>query len=303
MRPLFIILLSVSFSLPLCAQISWVSPGNKWIFQGNYAWQGLGTETLQPGGEIFANNKTYRRMLRLFKYQSGNVSTDQRYIRQDGRKLYALGFNSVGEVLMYDFTRKAGDTIFIPVYNSSNFGYVITSLSTVQVGNTTRAAQNVTWINKPNTAQAQKSVFVEGIGSVKGTFVSSNGTEYLTESYFFLDEPSTLAVDGPERIFCSFSSPEGNFEGEGNPLCLALPTNSPLAQEVQISPSLSDGQFRISCETSSEPLMVQIFDPNGRLIQYQAIIGSVDMHTDYKGTALVRISSKQGQMTQKMVFY
>jgi hypothetical protein len=303
MRPLFIILLTVSFILPLSAQVSWVSPSNKWIFHGNYAWQGLGTETLQPGGEIFANNKTYRRMLRLFKYKSGNVSTDQRYIRQDGRKLYALGFNSVGEVLMYDFTRKAGDTIYIPVYNSSNFGYVITSLSTVQVGNTTRAAQNVTWINKPNTAQAQKSVLVEGIGSVKGTFVSSNGTEYLTESYFFLDEPSSIAVDGPERIFCSFSSPEGNFEGEGNPLCLALPTNTTLEEEVQISPTLSDGVFRITYETSEEALLVQLFDLSGRLIQTQTITGSVEVHTDYKGAALVQIASKQGQMTQKIIFY
>ena len=172
---------------------------------------------------------------------------------------------------MYDFTRKAGDTIYIPLSNSSNFGYVITSLSTVQVGNTTRAVQNVAWLNKPNTAQAIKSVFVEGIGSVKGIGIGNNGAEYLTESYFFLDEPSSIAVDGPERIFCSFSSPEGNFEGDGNSFCLALPTTSQLEQLVQISPSLSDGQFRISCETSSEPLMVQIFDPNGRLIQYQAI--------------------------------
>jgi hypothetical protein len=303
MRSLCLILMAFLYSLTLSAQVSWVSPSNKWTYYGNYGWNKLGIETLQTGGEILISGKLYRRMLRRYKYKSGNETSDQRYIRQDGRKLYAVVSTASVEILMYDFTRKVGDTIYIPVYNSSNFGYVITALSTVQVGNTTRAAQHVTWINKPTTAQAEKSVLVEGIGSVKGTIVSSNGTEYLTESYFFLDEPSTITVDGSERIFCSFSSPEGNFEGEGNPYCLALPTTSPLEYDVHISPTLSDGTFTITYESSEEALLVQLFDLSGRLIQKQEIRGSVEMHTDYKGAALVQISSKQGQMTQKIVFY
>lgn len=303
MRTLYFVLAVLFYGLPLSAQISWVSPSNKWTFHGNYAWQGHGIETLQPGGEIFQVGKVYRRMLRLIKYKSGKESTNERYIRQDGRKLYALVPANNKEFLMYDFTRKVGDTVYIPVFNSVNFGYVITAISAVPFGNTTRATQNVTWINKPTPAQAVKSVFVEGIGSVKGLGITSNGAEYLTESYFFLDEPSSIAVDGPERIFCSFSSPEGNFEGEGNPLCIALPTHTPLEHDVLISPTLSDGSFTITNETSDEALLVQLFDLSGRLIQQQEIRGSVEIHTDYKGAALVQISSKQGQMTQKMMFY
>lgn len=304
MRPLFIFLAFLLWATTLSAQAQWLNPSNRWTFHGNFAWAGTGTETFQTGGEIYLSGKIYRRLLRRQMYASGSMVSDERYLRQEGRKLYARLPNNSGEFLMYDFSLAIGDTLRIPIpyEGSANFGYIVTGVSTVTVGSSQRAAQTVKWINKPNTAKAIKSVFVEGIGSVEGTHIIG-GEECLTESYLFLDQPSSVAVDGPERIFCNFSAPEGVFNGLGNAFCAISPASAPLEQHLQVSPTLSTGQVQITHDASDEQLQVQLYDLSGRLIQQQSMRGSGLLETSYKGVGLLQISTSQGKMTQKVVFY
>ena len=302
MRPFFTFLVLLSWATALPAQVQWLDPSNKWTFHGAYGFAGMGTETFEPGGEIYLSGKIYRRLLRRQMYAHGGVFSDERYLRQEGRKLYAKFPYSSGEFLMYDFSLAIGDTVRIPIGNSTNFGYIVTGVSTVTVGSSQRAAQTVKWINKPNTAKAIKSVFVEGIGSVEGTHIIG-GEECLTESYLFLDQPSSVAVDGPERIFCNFSAPEGVFNGLGNAFCAISPASAPLEQHLQVSPTLSTGQVQITHDASDEQLQVQLYDLSGRLIQQQSMRGSGLLETSYKGVGLLQISTGQGKMTQRVVFY
>lgn len=301
MRPFFLLVACVLWATALSAQVQWLNPSNRWTFHGNYALAGTGMETFQTGGEIYLSGKIYRRVIRHY-FINGNTGSDERYLRQEGRKLYARRRGIEDEFLMYDFSLAIGDTVYIPYSNDVNFGYVITATSMVSVGSSQRAAQTVKWINKPNTAKAIKSVFIEGIGSIEGTHIIG-GEECLTESYLFLDEPSSEVVDGPERIFCNFSSPEGAFLGLGNAFCTVLPTSAPLEQHLQVRPTLSTGQVQITHDAPEEELMVQLYDLSGRLIQQQSMRGSGSLETSYKGVGVLQISTDQEKMAQKVVFY
>ncbi len=306
MRHFTSILVFTFWAVALSAQVQWLSPSNKWVFYRTFgSAPEMGTETLEPGGEIYSSGKIYRRLLHRFKDASGNtITSDERYLRQEGRKLYAKTPDNSNEFLMYDFSLAVGDTVYIPLpdNSTSGYGYVVMAISTVTVGSTQRSAQTVRWINKPPMAKADKSVLVEGIGAVQGTHVIG-GADCLTESYLFLDEPSTLPEGGMERVFCNYSSPEGNFEGLGNTFCATLPTNAPLAQQIQVRPSIGTGQIQIIYEVPDAPVQVQLFDWSGRLIQEQTIIGSGLFETTYKGMGLLQISANQGRMVQKVVLY
>jgi hypothetical protein len=290
----------------LLAQVNWLSPDHTLTYYFTFGFAGPAIETLETGAEVQLGGKTYTKMIRTRAYRSGSLQADERLLRQEGRKLYAVtDFEPVKkEFLMYDFGLKVGDTVRIkPVYtNNLNYGYVVKSIGTVQVGNEQRVTQTVQWINKPSTSKADKGVFVEGIGYVLGTHVIG-GVDCMAESFFFLDEPSSAVVDGPERNFCTFESNGVTYENVGNTFCRTLPVNAPLDAQLKVWPTLSTGQIFVENATENDLLQVTLLDLSGRLIQQQEIRGSGTVQTDYKGSALLQITSEKGKMTQKVVLF
>ncbi len=302
--PLFALLFAAN---TLFAQVNWLSPTQEWTYYFTFGFAGPGIETLNTGAEVQWEGKTYTKMIRTRVMRSGSVQADERLLRQEGRKLYAVtDLEPVKkEFLMYDFGLKVGDTVRIrPVYtNMTNFAYVIRAIGTVQAGNEQRATQTVEWINKPSTAKATKGLFVEGTGYVLGTHVIG-GVDCMAESFFFLDEPSSAVVDGPERNFCTLTSGGAVvYENVGNTFCRTLPASAPLEAQVKVWPTLSKGQIFVENASENDLLQVSLLELSGRLIQQQEIRGSGTIQTDYKGSAFLQISSEKGKMTQKVVLY
>lgn len=305
MRCLIFFIATLFCANALLAQVNWLSPEHKWTFYATFGFAGPGIETLRPGTDTLMGGKTYTKMLRTVTFRSGNVLNDERLLRQEGRKVFAISQTEVvkREFLMYNFDLKTGDTVWMkPLSNASNFGYVVTSVGTVQVGNQPRIAQDIEWVYRPVPVKGSKGLIVEGIGSVLNTHLIG-GADCLTASYFFIDEPSAAAVDGPERKFCTFESGGVAYDQIGNTFCMTLPAHSPLEATVNIWPSLSTGQVFVANADENDLLAVRLFDLRGRLIQQQEMRGSGSLQTEYKGTALLQVVSEKGRLTRKVVFF
>lgn len=291
------------------AQVQWFAQGTKWTFFGNYGFGGTAIERIEGEKDTLVSGKTYRKLnIKRVKPGGATMPIYSLLMRQAGQKVYSVRpFSSpVLEFLMYDFGLSVGDTVPIPIFggNQSNYAYVITGISTLQTGNTLRKVQDVKWLNVPNTAKATRSVFVEGIGNVAGYFfIPGTTTEALTESYLFLDQPSSIKVDGPERIFCNYSSPSGDFNGPGDSFCSALPTQTPVNEQVKVFSPIGSNQINIAHNDAGERMDVRIFDLSGRLLLQQTAIGNTTLALAVKGVVMVQISTAQGMAQKKVVLF
>ncbi len=85
-----------------------------------------------------------------------NDSANQRvYIRN-----YFM-FNSSSDTLLYDFSKLVGDTV-----QALMGSYVIDSITTIIIGNTSRKVQNVVYL--PDAGQSSRTQIIEGVGSAQG---------------------------------------------------------------------------------------------------------------------------------------
>ncbi|MFN0015296.1 MAG: T9SS type A sorting domain-containing protein [Saprospiraceae bacterium] len=224
-------------------------------------------------------------------------------MRQDGQKVFArtqLTGDPNDELLLYDFSKQVGDTVYLPLYGShkADLAYVISAVNTVDLGGQTRVQQSITWLN----SAVQKGTLIEGIGCVEGLH-KIGGADCLTESYLFLDEPSAVAVDGPERKFCSFQSGSFTFEGLGVSLCKALPTQTHEDVPVSVYPSLSSGTLYFSVPDPSTTYQVTLFDLAGKQLLQTTLTGDGSITTAYKGTAIVFLQMTSGTAVKRVVLY
>lgn len=297
--------LSLSLSAALHAQVVWFDPSDQWTFRITSGWAGQGIEQIKIEKDTAVAGVVYKKLLRSAQFNTGAQSADFRLVRQDGKKVYArqqTATSPTNEVLMYDFSLKVGDTMRLSDFGAQPMGYIVTAISSVGFGGQTRVKQNVKWWNLPIHASVQKSTFIEGIGCTEGLHIIG-GVDCLTESYLFLDEPSAAAIDGPERIFCSFQSALGVFEGIGKVLCAVLSAPSPDLVPVTISPSLSTGTLRFFTTDPALTYEATLFDLAGRQLARAELRGDGSLHTTYKGSAVVVLTTERGRAVSRVVFY
>jgi len=285
------------------AQVTWFNTADQWTFHVISGWVGQGIETIRPKNDTTVDGVVYKKLLRHAQYAIGGQSDDFRLMRQEGQKIFARSqwpVVSYDELLLYDFALNVGDTVHLPLYEnqSPDLAYVISGLTTVVIGGQTRVKQSIRWLNSP----VEKGTLIEGIGCVEGLH-KIGGVDCLTEAYLFLDEPSALAFDGPERKFCSFQSDAYVFEGIGDVLCRALPAHTLTEVPVSVFPTLSSGTLYFSVPDQSYPYQVTLFDLAGKQLQQTTLLGDASIHTTYKGTAVVWLQTASGRAVKRVVFH
>jgi hypothetical protein len=299
-------LMFLPFFLPTAtAQTTWFEPTDQWTFYVVSGWVGEGIEQIKPEKDTLIGGLSYKKLRRTAQFSSGAAHSDFRLVRQDGPKVYALQASVSGlpeEFLMYDFSLKTGDTLRMPFYDNQEIGYIVTAVSSVNIGGKTRVEQRIQWWNLPNFTPVQRGTIIEGIGCTEGVH-TVGGADCLSNSYLFLDEPSALAVDGEERTFCSFQSGATTFEGLGNVHCRALPAQSPAEAQVSVYPSLSRGTLYFSAPAATEMLEVGLYDLAGKQILQTALRDTESLTTDYKGAAVVVVKIGDKKATTRVVFY
>lgn len=285
------------------AQVTWFNAADQWTFHVISGWVGQGIEQIMPEKDTTVGGVAYKKLLRNAQFSIGVSQSDFRLMRQEGQKIFARAqwpVVSYDELLLYDFSLDVGDTVHLPLYENQNLelAYVISEVTTVDIGGQTRVKQVIRWLNSP----VEKGTLIEGIGCVEGLH-KIGGVDCLTEAYLFLDEPSALAVDGPERKFCSFQSDSFFFEGLGVVLCKALPAQTPNELPVTVFPTLSTGMIYISVPDPSASYQVTLYDLAGKQLQQTTLIGDASIHTLYKGTAVVWLQTASGRAVKRVVFH
>lgn len=292
--------------LQFCAfsqNVDWFKPSNKWYFQIQSGWVGSGIEKMGLlSADSTVNGIAYRKMASTAEFSPTGVKHEYlRLVRQDGPKIFTITPFSGEEIKLYDFTLAVGDTVWLPIDPwAGKFGYLITKLENIQISGQNRLVQEVEWMPGNTYLNAKKGRFVEGIGNVEGLHIIA-GEWCLAESYFFLDEPGNLVVDGEVRHFCSFSNDEITFEGLGATLCKSLATGSAEVEKVQILPNPSTGAFQILGENGQKILGADLFDLTGRLIERLSVGASGEVFTEKKGLVILVVRTENGLIRQKLV--
>ena len=305
MKNLLTILLVCLFAHSATAQVNWFNPEDQWTFDITTGWVGEGIEQIKLEKDSVVSNITYKKLTLEAQYNSGGLDRSFRMVRQDGKKIFAQPLSSSPvntEFLLYDFGLQVGDVVNVPVWNSPTTAqYTITEVSTVDIGGQARVQQKVKWDNLPTGVYFNKSTFIEGLGCVLSTHVIG-GVDCLASSYFFLDMPSQIAYDGPERTFCSFQSGTTNYEGLGNSKCVSSTTQSPAEQQVNIYPNPSTGTLILSADEPQTHYQLTVYDLLGRQILQTSLNGSGTIVTDYKGGAFVAVQTENWKMVRKVIF-
>jgi hypothetical protein len=302
MKNLFTILLVCLFSYSATAQVTWFNPEDQWTFHITTGWVGEGVEQIKLEKDSVINNISYKKLALVAQYNSGGLDRSFRMVRQDGKKIFAQPVSSspvTSEFLLYDFGLQVGDVVSVPIWDSpTTIQYTITEVSTVDIGGQARVQQKVKWA--PGTS-ANKSTFIEGIGCVLSTHLIG-GVDCLSSSYFFLDTPSQIAFDGPERTFCSFQSGAITYEGLGNTKCKPSTTQWPSEQQVDIFPNPSTGTLFFSAAEPQANYQVMVYDLLGRQILQTSLNGSGTIVTDFKGAAFVAVQTENWKMVRRVIF-
>ena len=302
-----ITLLAPAFCLCLnvfAQNVDWLHASNQWYFHIQSGWVGSGIERLWMGAtDTVIAGKTYRTIERKAEFSPSGVNHEsRRWVRQDGKSIFAIAPYNGDEILLYDFGLEVGDTVLVPLYpDQGGFGYVITGIDTIQIGGQNRLKQEVNWLKGTTNLIATKGTFIEGIGGVEGLYLI-DGVWTLFESYFFPDEPGSIATDGESRIFCSFQNDQIQFEGAGKTFCAALATDTPDAAKVTIFPNPSRGTLQISSENNRQITRIDIFDVAGRLIESHAAGDSGEITSSFKGLAIVVVRMENG-LAQRLIYF
>ncbi len=298
-------LFTLFFALYLASasgQVTWFQPNDTWVFSHyTYPFGDLSAEKLTTDGTQVVNNVSYVRLKREIVFSSG-TSAYHRLVRQDGYKVYTRHDSTFPEYILYDFNLEIGDTL----KHAEAWGileYVVRHIDTVSIGGVDRKRQVVDILNAYHFSSTE-AIFVEGIGSVVGTFPNSGVLE-LGSSYFFIDEYPTDQLDTYTPFFCRFFSDWGSYYAEVSLSlnCAVIDTKEPAATAINIAPNPSNGIFTVQT-TDNAPYAATLFDIQGRqLLQIDHAQGEQTIQTAFKGIGVLRIVLANGDVAVRKVVF
>lgn len=176
-------------------------------------------------------------------------------IREDNKRIFVISYNSVfpgsgnSEVLLYDFTKKAGDTIFVGQDGIGPEGYlVIDHIDSVLIDNNYRKTFFFTTL--------EEFYWIEGIGSTRGLFspITAQPTGYQKWQLICFNQDGDVKYLNPE-----FNSCFQNFNGiEDN-------SNTNKLVDIIPNPIVEQGVMKLD-NTNNNLNVLEIYDLFGQII-------------------------------------
>ena len=169
-------LLFISFFVNAQQYVSFPTENAQWnvFYASQWDFSPMDTTLLQYSlqGDTIINETIYRKVVRNTGTLSNPVYNGIGGIREQEKKIYYVGYSYIEkmgilhnydnrEILLYDFNKEIGDTVWI----SEHLKYVITDIDSVKVGNEYRKRYQIP--GPFMTVTGSFDYIIEGIGSVK----------------------------------------------------------------------------------------------------------------------------------------
>ena len=220
-------------------------------------------------------------------------------LRQDSinKTVYYIntGYQSSQEILLYDFSKSIGDTVYVGggIYNVGPAYAKIDSIDSVLVGNNYRKKFNVSVSANPGNYPASSFAIVEGLGSANGLLESNLLLEYSANLTCFTHYADNYPYNDTT---CKLLLPNGTFS------TLAVKQLASISNQFYIYPNPNNGTFKIQSNTSEKAILT-IYDVTSKQVLSQTINGttSIDASNLTEGVYNISIINNQGITNKRLV--
>jgi hypothetical protein len=287
---LIICLLQIAFINTLLAQEYVPMPTSNAIWSEYDIWWGGYIPEISPyymviTGDTIINNNTYHKIVQSLDTII-DMTTDcfRGSFREDTNKsVYFLPKDSINEVLIYDFSKNVGDTIYINEFDWTVYistPYIIDQIDSILIDGNYRRK----FIFIPLNGFYTQIPWVEGIGSMVGILNSFNPHSISGWwSFNCLTQNGNHIYQNPE----SYVSDCFVF--------LDIAIQNAYGENISISPNPSKGIFQISFEKFNS-LTVKVYSVKGKILFEKKLNGTnyiIDLSNFNSGLYLVKITDTE----------
>lgn len=234
------------------------------------------------------NEITYHKITQTWGDTIIDMSTDHYWgcYREDTNKvIYYIPKDSINEVLIYDFSRNVGDTIFIKEYEWTGYiliPYIIDQVDSVIIEGNYRKV----FFFKPQINSDMTAPWIEGVGSISGVLYSFY--PYTIGGWW---EFNCLTQNGNPV----YQNPESHISD-----CfgfMGIELQNAFGKNISISPNPSRGIFQINCENFNS-LTVTVYSVFGKMLFKKKLIKTdyiIDLSNFNSGMYLVKITDTESK--------
>lgn len=209
-------------------------------------------------GDTIIDLKTYSKIYKLIDDTCLNINNTAYFgaIREENKQIFTITiYHGEQEILLYDFSKNVGDTI----YSNSPEGYmaypiIISGIDSIEIND--GSYRKRFWLEGVYYSFLAEC-WIEGFGSIHGLF--SPITAILL-NYFephlscFKQNESSLYLNNfsCDKCFCTLGTSINDFNG--------------FRDKLQVYPNPFSDQININCESKNEYSEIRIYNSNGKMI-------------------------------------
>lgn len=243
-------------------------------------------------GDTVIDTKTYSKIYRLFDDTCLNIINAEYFgaIREENKQIFTITtYYGEQEILLYDFSKEVGDTI----YSNSPEGYmaypvIISSIDTVELYDGSNRRRY--WLEGVYYSFLDEC-WIEGFGSIHGLFAPI--TDILLNYYepnlsCFKKNESTVYLNNYscDKCFCS------------------LGTSIKEISELKINIYPNPFSGKINIKSKKEYSKIRIYNTKGTLVwEYKSMIvpTKIDLSKIPAGLYLIQLTGQECRFTEKMI--
>jgi len=214
-------------------------------------------------------------------------------LREENKKIYFIGNDFLGypheqELVLYDFNKQTGDTVFHDYYQFS----IIEKIDSIEIDGSYRKRYKIGSNSRSsNYYFPNDEYWIEGIGSIKSGLLG-HITSIPTCCYQFWEHVCFKENNGVKYLNPNFDSCEPSFLKNNIDLYI-------LKSKIKIYPNPTDKELFVKTELSEvENIIVEIFDIKGNMLKWEQICDEETLISlpQIKGILNVVVMTLDGQI-------
>jgi len=212
-------------------------------------------------GDTIIDLKQYSKIYSIVDDSCLNINNAEYFgaIREENKRIYTITISQgEQEILLYDFSKEVGDTIYsnsLEGYLGYDYPVIISSIDTVELNDGSHRKRY--WL-EGGYYSFMNECWIEGVGSIHGLFAPI--TDILLNYYepnlsCFKQNGSTVYLNNfsCDKCFCSLQTSIMNFNRYQN--------------KIQIYPNPFSEQINVNIESNNKFSEIIIYNSNGKIIQ------------------------------------
>jgi len=247
-------------------------------------------------GDTILETRIYSKIYTLIDDTCLNINNAEYFgaIREENKKIFTITtYHGDQEILLYDFSKAIGDTI----YSNSTMGYmaspvIISSIDTIELHD--GSLRKRFWL-EDGYYSFLNECWIEGFGSIHGLF--SPIIDLMTNYYepnlsCFKQNESTVYLNNYscDKCFCTLGTSIKNING--------------LQNEIQVYPNPASKNITIDSEFRYGYSITSLFNSSGKLIERRLSNSfPIQMNIDClpNGIYLIQVSTENNIFNKKFI--